>query len=365
MLFKNLLLSLILLFTSSTLFAETFSKLATKQPVLVQQGKEKPWCPICGMSIKKFYKTSHLAMLQTGKNRQYCSIRCLAVDMQKNDIDKKTIQVIDAKTEKPIDATSAFYVVGSKVFGTMSKVSKLAFKDREDALNFIKHYKGKIVSFDTALTMAQNSLNSDITMILKKKEKKIYPMGKKIFEKRCNQNINPKNYIEINRLKSDIKNFKLCKPLKEKQLQAVALYLFEVKRVDHLETISDIIHITKDEKCPICGMFVYKYPRWATQIFFNDKKHLSFDGVKDLLKYYFEYHKKIAKILVTDYYSQKAIDGTTAYYVIGSNIYGPMGNELIPFKNKSDAKTFYMDHRATKIIKFQDITKKEVYKLDE
>jgi nitrous oxide reductase accessory protein NosL len=75
--------------------------------------------------------------------------------------------------------------------------------------------------------------------------------------------------------------------------------------------------------------------------------------------------KNITKMLVTDYYSQKAIDARDAYFVIGSDIYGPMGNELIPFESEADAKSFYMDHRGTKVLKFDEIVQKEVYKLDE
>ncbi|MEA3227947.1 MAG: nitrous oxide reductase accessory protein NosL [Campylobacterota bacterium] len=365
MLFKNLsLLILSLSLFSLSLLAQPFSKTATNTPVLIQKGKQKEWCPVCGMSLKKFYKTSHTSQINNHKDRQYCSLRCLAVDNKEYKIDTQTVKVVDAKTEQVIDASSAFYVVGSKVRGTMTKVSKLAFKEESDAKEFIKKYRGKIVSFEDAFSMAKKSLQSDIAMVTNKKEKKIYPMGRKIFEKRCNQDIDPNNYIEINELKADIKKSQLCKPLKEKQLQAVALYLFEVKRFGDLENITDTIKVSKDEKCPICGMFVYKYPRWAAQIFYGEK-HYSFDGVKDLLKYYFDNKENITKILVTDYYSQKAIDAQKAYYVVGSDIYGPMGNELIPFKRESDAKTFYMDHRGTEVIHFQDIKVDEVYQLDE
>jgi nitrous oxide reductase accessory protein NosL len=74
--------------------------------------------------------------------------------------------------------------------------------------------------------------------------------------------------------------------------------------------------------------------------------------------------KKITKILVTDYYTQKAIDGRKAFYVIRSNIYGPMGHELIPFEKEVDAKNFKEDHKGKKVIKFEDIKEEEVYKLD-
>ena len=77
------------------------------------------------------------------KKRQYCSIRCLAVDMQEYNISLDNVIVVDAKTQKLINAKNAFYVVNSKVKGTMSKVSKLAFKNKKDALEFIKKYKEK------------------------------------------------------------------------------------------------------------------------------------------------------------------------------------------------------------------------------
>ncbi len=361
---KLILLISLLLFSFMSLHAGGFSKVASVEPVLVQKGSEKKWCPVCGMNIKMFYKTSHISKLQNGTPRQYCSIRCLVADMQEYGIDTKNIQVVDATTQKVIDANSAFYVVGSKVKGTMSKVSKLAFFTEDEAKVFTKKYKGKVVSFAVALKMAKESLKSDIAMLTKKKEKKIYPMGKKIFTKMCNQDIDPTDYIEINELKSAIVNEKLCKPLKEKQLQAMALYLWEVKRFGDLKSIKGTIQVSKDEKCPICGMFVYKYPKWAAQIFYGDK-HYSFDGVKDLMKYYFDNKDGITKILVTDYYSQKAIDATKAYFVLGSDMYGPMGNELIPFIDESDAKTFYMDHRGEQTIKFENIKEREVYKLDE
>ena len=364
MLIKKLSLYLLVMILSlSTLNAQSFTKLATKQVVFTQKGKEKQWCPVCGMNIKMFYKTSHSSKLANNQDRQYCSIRCLSMDMNEHKIDKDTIKVVDASTQKHILAKDAFYVLGSKVKGTMSKVSKLAFATEDGAKEFQKKYKGKLVNFDEALLSATNSLKSDIAMVTKKKTKKMYPMGKKIFKKMCSQDIEPKNYKEINQLKAAIKNEKLCKALKERQLQAVSLYLWEVKRFGDLKNSNLTIQVTKDEKCPICGMFVYKYPKWAAQIFYADK-HYSFDGVKDLMKYYFENKDSIQKILVTDYYSQVAINAKQSYYVLGSDIYGPMGNELIPFKNESDAKSFYKDHKGKQIIHFKDITSKDIYKLD-
>ena len=375
---KTLFLYLgLLLLISFNLEAKNFTKTSTSDPVLTQEGSQKHWCPVCGMSIKKYYKTSHSSSLQNETKRQYCSIRCLAVDMKEYGIDTNNIKVIDAKSEKSIDAKKAFYLIGSRIKGTMSKVSKLAFKEKNDAITFQKKYKGEIVSFDVALQKAKQSLKSDTLMLQKKKEKKVYPKGKKLYEKKCTKNIDLSNYLEINELKVDLKNNKLCKPMKEKQLQSVALYLWEVQRAKELGEIVGKIEVTPEEKCPVCGMFVAKYPRWVAQIIYGHGDHqhkFSFDGVKDLMKFYFNSKKwgnypiakqeNISKILVTDYYSQKAIDGKTAFYVIGSDIYGPMGHELIPFQNKEDAEIFKADHYGKKVINFNNIREIDIYKLD-
>ena len=33
--------------------------MASGEPELIQKGDEKAYCPICGMSLKQYYKTSH------------------------------------------------------------------------------------------------------------------------------------------------------------------------------------------------------------------------------------------------------------------------------------------------------------------
>ena len=45
------------------------------------------------------------------------------------------------------------------------------------------------------------------------------------------------------------------------------------------------------DKCPVCGMFVAKYPDWVGEIIFKDGSAAFFDGAKDLFKYYFNLKK--------------------------------------------------------------------------
>ncbi len=364
MLIKPISLFFVALFLiSSNLSGGSFTKTATVVPTLLQEGSQKEWCPVCGMKIEEFYKTSHASKTHNHKNRQYCSMRCLVVDMQEHNTKMDDIKVVDASTQKLIDAKAAFYVVDSDVAGTMSKVSKLAFASKEVAEDFNMEHGGKVVDFKTALGMAKESLASDVEMLESKKSRQVYPMGEKIFNKNCKKEIDINKYFQINELKSAIKDKKLCGELKESELQPLSLYLWEVKRFANLKSVGGAIKVTKDEKCPICGMFVYKYPKWVAQIFYKDK-HFSFDGVKDMMKYYFSHKDGVTKFLVTDYYSQKTVDAKRAYFVIGSDVYGPMGDELIPFESQNSAKNFSVDHKGLKILGFSEIKKDEILKLD-
>jgi len=63
---------------------------------------------------------------------------------------------------------------------------------------------------------------------------------------------------------------------------------------------------------------------------------------------------KISKILVQDFLTLKAIDAKSAFYVIGSNIKGPMGWDLIPFEKIDTTRQFLKKHEGKKIVRFQD-----------
>ncbi|MEW8383487.1 MAG: nitrous oxide reductase accessory protein NosL, partial [Candidatus Thiodiazotropha taylori] len=41
------------------------------------------------------------------------------------------------------------------------------------------------------------------------------------------------------------------------------------------------------DTCPVCGMFVAKYPEWIGTVLYKDGHAHHFDGAKDLFKYLF------------------------------------------------------------------------------
>jgi copper chaperone NosL len=116
--------------------------------------------------------------------------------------------------------------------------------------------------------------------------------------------------------------------------------------------------------CPVCGMLVSKYPNWVATIVYKDGHAHHFDGAKDMFKFWHEPAKYAAghrredmvAIRVTDFYNLQPVDARKAFYVIGSDVLGPMGHELVPLASREDAADFLKDHKGRRILSFDQVT---------
>ena len=136
---------------------QMFQTVSADKATLVQDGEMKNSCVKCGMNLVKFYKTSHAASDNSTKY-QYCSIHCLVEHLDEGN-ELKNPRVVDVSSLELIPVLEAHYVVGSKVRGTMSRVSKYAFKSLEDAQEFQKKNGGKILDFEGALEVSREDFN--------------------------------------------------------------------------------------------------------------------------------------------------------------------------------------------------------------
>ena len=194
---------------------------------------------------------------------------------------------------------------------------------------------------------------------------KLSNKGEKIVKTLCDSTKLPSAQGTIEQLMEKIKTSKACPPLSKSKLEAVAYYVSN----GSMKLVGKHIDVPVKAKCPVCGMFVSKYPKWAARIKYDGKNYY-FDGVKDMMKYYifdgdFPYDRtSISEITVSDYYTLEEIPAKEAVYVLDSDIFGPMGRELIPFKSKKSAKAFMDDHNGKAMVLFDDITDKMVMALD-
>ena len=80
----------------------------------------------------------------------------------------------------------------------------------------------------------------------------------------------------------------------------------------HLQRESEDSTPAQKDKCPVCGMFVSMFADWNARIEFKDGTAATFDGAKDMFKYYLDMKKynpqkkqdDVTAISVKDYYSK-------------------------------------------------------------
>ena len=197
------------------------------------------------------------------------------------------------------------------------------------------------------------------------KARKLAQKGKRIVLVLCEEQKLPKAKATLEETIEAITTSGACSPLSKAKLEAVAYYLqHQNSQMPHTH-----LSVPQDAKCPVCGMFVAKYPKWSAMMQ-HDGKVYYFDGVKDMMKYYifdgdFPYDRThIGKMMVSDYYTIEAVPAKEAFYVLDADVYGPMGHELIPFKSQESAKTFMEEHHGKKIVRFEEITDTMVMALD-
>ncbi|MGF1644531.1 MAG: nitrous oxide reductase accessory protein NosL [Thiotrichales bacterium] len=131
-----------------------------------------PKCPYCGMDRKQWHHSRHLVVYEDNLVDGTCSLHCLALSLALNiDRGPKTIFAADFGASdqlRPlIEVETARYLIGSKLKGTMTAVSKMAFSSEAAAAKAQAEHGGEIGDFDKALRAAYSSLADDTLRIRK------------------------------------------------------------------------------------------------------------------------------------------------------------------------------------------------------
>ncbi|MDX2302953.1 MAG: nitrous oxide reductase accessory protein NosL [Microscillaceae bacterium] len=109
--------------------------------------------------------------------------------------------------------------------------------------------------------------------------------------------------------------------------------------------------------CQYCGMPSAEFPKWQSKLSTKEGEkyccspRCMFLTVLDPKQTV----KNIQKIEVIDFYDTKPIDARKAFYVIKSDVLGPMGSDLVPHRDKTAAEEFMKDHQGSKILRFEEV----------
>lgn len=111
-----------------------------------------------------------------------------------------------------------------------------------------------------------------------------------------------------------------------------------------------------EARCPVCGMYPARYPRWAAQVIFKDGAAHYFDSPVNLFNFLHKvsrYERRytlddVAVSYVRDFESGQWVEASQAFFVQGSRVAGPMRNADLPvFASRAAADAFARQHRGT------------------
>lgn len=132
--------------------------------------------------------------------------------------------------------------------------------------------------------------------------------------------------------------------------------------------------ISKELRCPVCGMFPARYPKWMAQVIFKDKTLRAFDSPADLFRFVHNLAKYernsvrsregVTVIYLTDYAKGGWVDARQAYFVAGSSARGPMNNADLPAFNGQEAAEKFAAGKGGRVLGFEQITAELVANLE-
>jgi nitrous oxide reductase accessory protein NosL len=143
-----------------------------------------PKCPYCGMDRTEYHHSRHLVQYDDDLVDGTCSIHCLAISLSLNlDRGPKAIYAADfgataeIKPLTPVDKAS--YLIGSKLKGTMTANSKVAFADKTQAEAAMAKEGGALANFAEALRQTHLDMAADTVRIRKNRAEKRQKMMQK------------------------------------------------------------------------------------------------------------------------------------------------------------------------------------------
>ncbi len=241
--------------------------------------KRYPFCSLCGMDRQQYAQSRMFIEYAENKATGTCSIHCAAGEISVNRNKTLTsMRVADYLTKKLIPAEKAFWVIGGKKPGVMTRRAKWAFNEKGEAERFFKENGGRLGTFHDAMKATFEDMYEDIRMIREKRKMKQMRM-------------------------TDVKNYPECK---------------------------------------YCGMMREKYAHSRALIEYDEGSVVGTCSVHCLsLDLALNMDKTPKAIMAGDYNTKKLIDAEKAFWVLGGKKMGVMSiRGKWAFEEKEGANKF-------------------------
>jgi copper chaperone NosL len=107
----------------------------------------------------------------------------------------------------------------------------------------------------------------------------------------------------------------------------------------------------QNARCELCGMRIEPDSGWR-----SGGASLRFDSPKCLFRYRHE-RGEVREPWMIEYYTQRRRPAEGLFYVIGSDLEGPMGRDLVPVEGREAAERLRRDHHGDRVLSYAEVTR--------
>ena len=111
------------------------------------------------------------------------------------------------------------------------------------------------------------------------------------------------------------------------------------------------MQISPEDRCPVCGMKVIRYPKFAGAIQLRNSATFYFCSTGCMIRswmhpeiYLGTTQTELKQPVVKEYFTGRQVDGRSIIFVFGSDVIGPMGPALVPVMDENYLKVFKKRH---------------------
>ena len=112
---------------------------------------------------------------------------------------------------------------------------------------------------------------------------------------------------------------------------------------------------TKEARCRNCGMRIDPASQWRAELVAVDGTSTAFDTPRCALQSWRGGKTPAKSVRVQDYYERRMHDGAEVRFMLGGDIVGPMGPDLVPVEPALVSK-FIQDHGAERALRLDEVT---------
>lgn len=111
----------------------------------------------------------------------------------------------------------------------------------------------------------------------------------------------------------------------------------------------------KDERCKTCGMKIDRASPWRAEIVTSSGATLAFDTPSCALRSWARDKGAVKTLRVQEYYDRAWRDAKDVRFMVGGDVTGPMGPDLVPV-DPSRVTKFIQDHGASRGVRLDEVS---------